>query len=67
MNLVAERIVDMANLLAGNDPAKLSLMREAFHEGFIEANSEFKAVTCMELPQITIDTYNEVMHRLGNA
>jgi len=57
----AKRIVDFAKSLAGGDPSKISMLKEAVEKGFAEA----KKLLGGELPQISKETYDEVM-RLFN-
>lgn len=64
VNSVATRIVDMATALAGNDPEKLQVMRDAVEKGFSKAGVTFSDITGeSKLPQICHDTYDEVMKR----
>lgn len=56
---VANRIFDMAKCFAGDNPEKIKQMRGAVEEGFKQAGIEFGR----EMPQITRDTYNEIMRR----
>ncbi|AQR95987.1 MULTISPECIES: hypothetical protein [Clostridium] len=61
---VADRIMTMATALAGDDKDKLQQMRNAVEEGFKQAGVDFKNSTKMDdLPQISKDTYTEVMKR----
>ena len=60
---VADRIMTMAQALAGNDPDKLQQMRDAVEKGFSEAGLDFKNATNSDLPQISKDTMAEVMQR----
>ncbi|MCM1225847.1 MAG: hypothetical protein NC320_00270 [Clostridium sp.] len=59
---VATRIMDMAMALGGNDPTKISVLREAVQKGFGGAAS-ILGVKDDDMPQITKDTYSEVMKR----
>lgn len=59
---VATRIMDMAKALGGNDPSKISLLRNAVQKGFGGAASML-GVKEDDMPQITKDTYSEVMKR----
>lgn len=64
VNSVATRIMDMATSLAGEDPEKLELMRNAVIKGFDQAGITFSEVTGeSKLPQICLDTYDEIMKR----
>ena len=61
---VATRLFDLASAIAGDDPAKLAEMRSAVEEGFKQAGYEWQNMTNMsEMPDITKQTYNELMHR----
>jgi len=60
---VADRIMTMATAIAGDDPNKLQQMRDAVENGFSQAGLEFKDATKSDLPQISKDTYTEVMSR----
>ncbi|WP_461205786.1 hypothetical protein [Clostridium sp. DL1XJH146] len=63
VNSVADRIMSMAKAIAGDDPEKLQEMRAAVEKGFEEAGLVFNSATNDELPQISKDTYTEVMKR----
>jgi len=61
---VSDRIFNLASAIAGNDPEKLAEMRAAVEEGFKQAGIAFKDATGKEdMPQITKDTYAEIMGR----
>ncbi len=60
---VADRIMKMAEALAGGDSSKISLLRGAVEKGFKQAGIEFESKTESGLPQICKDTYDEVMKR----
>ena len=61
---VSDRIFGLAEALSGGDSGKLSEMRAAVEEGFRQAGMVFKDITGKdEMPQITHDTYNEIMSR----
>ncbi|PHV69893.1 hypothetical protein CS063_12975 [Sporanaerobium hydrogeniformans] len=60
---VAERIMTMAEALAGDDSSKIVLLRQAVEKGFKQAGIEIKSRTKSELPKICQDTYDEVMKR----
>lgn len=62
---VATRIMDMAMALGGNDPSKISVLREAVQKGFSGAAS-ILGVKDDDMPQITKDTYSEVMKRFDD-
>ncbi len=59
---VATRIMDMAEALAGGDETKLSLLRQAVADGFGDAAKKL-GLKDDEMPDITKQTYNEVMNR----
>lgn len=64
VDAVATRVFDLANALAGGDPEKLSAMRAAVEDGFKQAGLMWKDATGEEeMPQITKDTYAEIMRR----
>ncbi len=56
---VAGRIMDMAKALSGGDPSKIDELKKAVIQGFKEAEKAFGSA----LPQISRDTYDEVMKR----
>ena len=60
---VADRIMTMAQSIAGDDPIKLQQMRVAVEKGFSQAGLDFKSATKSDLPQISKDTCTEVMRR----
>ena len=62
IDAVSTRIMDMAEALAGGDQTKLAMLREAVTAGFNDAAEKlgFKAE---EMPDITKETYAEVMNR----
>ncbi len=62
VNSVADRIMNMAEALADGDSSKLSLLREAVQKGFSGA-AEALGKNEDEMPDITKDTYNEIMKR----
>lgn len=63
VNAVADRIMTMAQALAGDDPDKLQQMRDEVENGFSEAGLAFKEATNSSLPQICEDTHTEIMRR----
>jgi len=63
VNAVADRIMTMATAIAGDDQDKLQQMRDAVEKGFEKAGLVFKNATKSDLPQISKDTYTEVMKR----
>jgi hypothetical protein len=62
VDAVSTRIMDMAMALAGDDPSKISVMRDAVTKGFGQAA---KTLNLREddMPDITKDTYKEIMKR----
>ncbi|MBR4904614.1 MAG: hypothetical protein IKZ53_08060 [Selenomonadaceae bacterium] len=64
VDAVSTRIFDLASLLAGSDPEKLSQMKAAVEEGFKQAGITWKDATGQDnMPSITKDTYDEIMSR----
>lgn len=63
VDAVASRIFDMAVSMAGDDPAMLEKMRSAVIKGFKDAGMEFKQTTGKGLPDISGQTYDEIMKR----
>lgn len=59
VDAVATRIMDFAKALSGGDKSKIAELREAVEKGFDQA----RAALGGELPDISQDTYNEVMKR----
>ncbi len=57
---VSERIVAFAKAASGNDNAKVGKLRNAIEKGFREAEKAFGG----KLPDISRDTYKEVMRQL---
>lgn len=67
VDAVSSRIFDLASAIAGNDPEKLSAMRAAVEEGFKQAGLTWKDATGQsKLPEISNQTYNEIMSRFDN-
>ena len=67
VDAVSTRIFDLASAIAGNDPEKLSQMRAAVEEGFKQAGMTWKDATGQsKLPEISTQTYNEIMSRFDN-
>ena len=65
---VSDRIFDLAETLAGGDPEKLEEMRAAVEEGFKQAGMAWKDATgSNEMPDITQQTYQELMHRFDTV
>ncbi|MCB2309605.1 hypothetical protein LGL55_00560 [Clostridium tagluense] len=60
---VADRIMTMAQSIAGDNPNKIQQMRTAVEEGFSQAGLDFNKATNSNLPQICKDTITEVMKR----
>ncbi len=60
VDAVATRIMDMAKALSGGDSSKAEMLREAVQKGFEQAQGVFGNE---EMPEITGQTYNEVMKR----
>ena len=68
VNAVSDRIFGLAELFAGGDPEKLQQMRAAVEEGFKQAGATLKEATGKDsMPDITKNTYAEVMKRFENA
>ena len=63
VDAVATRIMDMAELLANGDSSKLSVLKDAVIKGFNGAVSQFGFENLDEMPEITQQTYTEVMNR----
>lgn len=63
VDAVADRIFDMAISMAGDDPEMLEKMRDAVIKGFKDAGVEFKKTTGKGLPDISGQTYDEIMKR----
>ena len=64
VNAVSDRIFGLAETLAGGDPEKLQEMRAAVEEGFAQAGATWQSMTgTSAMPDITSQTYNELMHR----
>jgi len=59
VNSVSDRIMEMAMNLSKGDPSKITILRDAVQKGFDQAGAIYGA----ELPQISHDTYDEVMSR----
>ena len=64
VDAVSTRVFDLASIIAGNDPEKLSQMRAAVEEGFKQAGAVWKDTTGQDnMPEISKQTYNEIMSR----
>lgn len=62
VDAVATRIMDMATALGGNDPTKISVLRDAVIKGFGEAAKSL-GLKDDDMPDITKKTYSEIMTR----
>lgn len=62
VDAVATRIMDMAKALSGGDSANIEKLRKAVQKGFEAAGVEFGG----ELPEISNNTYDEVMKRFDD-
>ncbi|MBE6842847.1 MAG: hypothetical protein E7510_08480 [Ruminococcus sp.] len=62
VDAVATRITDMAMALAGDDPSKISVLRDAVTKGFGQA-AETLRLKEDDMPDITKRTYTEIMKR----
>lgn len=60
---VAGRIMEMAELLAGGDASKLDTLKQAVIDGFGGAASALGKSCLDDMPDITRQTYDEVMNR----
>ena len=65
VDAVATRIMDMATALAGDDPNKISTLRDAVIKGFGEA-AKTLGLKDDDMPDITKRTYTEVMKRFDD-
>lgn len=64
---VADRIMNLATAIAGDDPNTLQQMRAAVEEGFRQAGVAFKSFTGRDkMPQITQDTHDEINRRFDD-
>ena len=64
VNAVADRIMNIATSIAGDDPKKLETLRSAVQAGFKQAGIDFTELTGKkDMPEITGKTYDEVMSR----
>ena len=64
VNAVADRIMNMATSIAGDDPKKLEAMRSAVQEGFKQAGLDFTKMTGKkDMPEITGKTSADSMGR----
>lgn len=67
VDAVSTRIFDLASIIAGNDPERLSQMRAAVEEGFRQAGMAWENATGQSnMPEISKQTYNEIMSRFDN-
>lgn len=60
---VAGRIMDMAKALAGGDASKFETLKNAVIEGFGGAAKQLGFKSMDDMPEITSQTFNEVMNR----
>ena len=58
----SDRIIDFANALTGGDPSKIESMRDAFIEGYKQAEKTWGG----ELPEISKKTYDAVMQKFDD-
>jgi hypothetical protein len=65
IDAVSTRIMDMAMALAGDDPSKISIMRDAVTKGFGQAAKTLN-LREEDMPDITRDTFKEVMKRFDD-
>jgi len=65
IDAVSTRIMDMAMALAGDDPSKISIMRDAVTKGFGQAAKTLN-LREEDMPDITKDTFKEVMKRFDD-
>lgn len=65
VDAVATRIMDMATALAGDDPSKISVLREAVVKGFGQA-AETLGLKDEDMPEITKSTFTEIMKRFDD-
>lgn len=64
VDAVSTRVFDLASIIAGNDPEKLSQMRAAVEEGFKQAGMTWNKITGQDdMPEISKQTYTEIMSR----
>jgi hypothetical protein len=64
VDAVSDRIMNMAYALSGGDESKLSTLKDAVLKGFKEAG--FDADNRSSMPQITGDTYDEILNRFDD-
>ncbi len=65
VDAVSTRIMDMAMALAGDNPDKIELMRDAVIKGFGQA-AKTLGLKEDDMPDITRDTFKEVMKRFDD-
>lgn len=63
VDATATRIFSLAEAIAGGDLEKLQKMKDAVIKGFEQAGLDFKSAMKRDLPQISRDTYDEIMSR----
>ena len=67
VNAVATNIVDMAISLSGGDPEKMEMLKDSVLKGFEAAGIELGLEEGLSnLPQVSQDTYTEVMKRFDH-
>ena len=67
VNAVATNIVDMAISLSGGDPEKMEMLKDSVLKGFEAAGVELGLEEGLSnLPQVSQDTYTEVMKRFDH-
>ncbi len=67
VDAVSNRIFDLASAIAGDDPEKLQMMRNAVEEGFKQARAAWKDATGQsDMPDITSKTYDSLMSKFDD-
>lgn len=66
VDAVATRIMDMASLLANGDASKVDMLKEAVIKGFGGAVKALGRESLDDMPEITRNTYDEVMKRFDD-
>ena len=59
VNQTSDRIIDFAMALTGGDPSKISAMKDAFKEGFAQAEKTWGG----KLPELSQKTYDAVLEK----
>ncbi len=68
VSAVADRLMNMAMSMAGDDPEMMEKMKDAVIKGFEAAGLKFdKDGNATGLPQVSLDTFTEVMQRFDYA